>query len=111
MVLPLLIFLVASTYAEHDHAQHIDKDFIVKEIVRSGKMPWTTMLHEIEERKSDLAKLKNKWKIDVENRSNQEDGYWEIWEKHYVPTYQKMADRFLIFTHVCEEMWEGRTDC
>jgi hypothetical protein len=45
------------------------------------------MLHEISERKTDMAKLKNKWKIDVESRKDGEEGYWDIWVKYYAPTY------------------------
>jgi hypothetical protein len=96
MVLPLLVFLVASTYAQHDHGLHVDRDFILSEIVHAGRMPWKTMIHNINTRKDELTKLKNKWNIDVENRAKGEKGYWEIWEKNYATTYQNLSDKFLI---------------
>jgi hypothetical protein len=77
--LAILLFAICAT-AQHDHSKHVDKDFILNEIVRAGRMPWATMMHEISERKMDMAKLKNKWKIDVEQRAKGEEGYWSVWE-------------------------------
>ena len=106
-----LISLIAFVTAQHDHADHIDEDFILAEAMKCGKMPWANMMHELDERKTDMAKLKNKWKIDVERRSKGEEGYWDLWVKNYAQTYQKMSDRFLIAQHVCEQIWEGSNDC
>ena len=93
----LLLAIFVFALAQHDHAEHIDGDFILAEASKAGRMPWANMMHELDERKTDMAKLKNKWKIDVERRAKGEDGYWLLWKENYAPAYHKMTDKFLIY--------------
>lgn len=58
-----------------------------------------------------MEKLKNKWRLDTEARDEGELGYDQVWERHYVDIYRKMADRFLILTHVCEEIYDHNVEC
>ena len=34
-----------------------------------------------------------------------------FWNEYYAAVYQRMTDRFLILTHVCEEMFDGDEKC
>ena len=58
-----------------------------------------------------MEKFHNKWAVDTEKRAKGDEGYWDIWKKHFAPSYRNQSDRFLILTRVCEEMWDGHNDC
>ena len=107
----VLLALFAFAMAQHDHEAHIDEDFILTEVMKVGHMSWSKMMQELDARKTDMAKLKNKWKIDVERRPKGDEGYWDIWKVNYAPAYQKMSDKFLIYSNVCAQIWEGSNDC
>ena len=103
--------LISSTLAIHDHRMHESIEYMTKEGLKASHMPFNRLIQDIENRKADLAKLKNKWKIDIEARPKGEEGYWKIWEEYYAPIYQEMTDRFLVYTHVCEYMYDGNEEC
>ena len=90
---------------------HESIENMTKHALKAGRLPFKNIVGDIMERKSDLAKLKNKWKIDIEKRPRGEHGYWEIWEEYYMPMYREMTDRFLVYSHVCEYIFDGNPDC
>ncbi len=82
-----------------------------EELTHAASLQFEKMVHQIKERLRDMEKLKNKWHLDTKDREAGDKGYWEKWEKVLGPTYRDMADRFLIFSHVCEELWDGKEEC
>ena len=110
-MLVILALLVNMIYAQHDHSLHVDAAFLEEEARRAAKLPFKNFIHEISQHEIEMEKLKNKWRMDTEAREQGEKGYEDIWKKHYVDIYRKMADRFLILTHVCEEIYDHNVEC
>ena len=108
MVLVLFTLLATSMAAT---SEHIDSEEIEELVLSSCRMGWHRITKEIQKAKTDMEKLENKWNLDMEKRSGKDDGYATIWRKHFAPAYRNNSDRFKIFTTVCEQMWDGNSDC
>lgn len=107
----ILLLFTSYVFAQHDHADHVDPAFLQEEAIRAAKLPFKNIVHEINQHEIEIEKLKNKWRLDTEQREDGEKGYESIWNKHFVDIYRKMADRFLILTHVCEEIFDHNVEC
>ena len=110
-MLAIVMLLINTIYAQHDHGDHVTAAFLEEESKRIAKLPWKNIIHEIGQTEIEIEKMKNKWRLDTEARAEGENGYYDLWNKHYGDIYRKFVDRFLILTHVCEELYDHNVEC
>lgn len=68
-------------------------------------------MKEIADRALGMERLKDQWQISTEVLEDGEIGYWQTWSELWAPHYRQMADRFLVYTHVCEFIWDANPEC
>ena len=84
----VLLTLLYTSLAQHAYAEKIDAEEVEEIVLSACRMGWHRITKEIKNSKTDMEKLHNKWALDTEKRAKGDEGYWDLWKKHFAPAYR-----------------------
>ena len=93
----ILVLLILSAFALHDHTGHLNEDFMRGEATRLGQLGWRSLEKHLHDYKQDLHMYQGMWKSVVEKANGSPTEAEKAgWHKIFGKRYQDIIDRLLI---------------